>query len=70
MEPANVDESGIGDEPAQVEPANVAQPVLRMGVRVRRPSQRILLNKWKKPFVFDALGTGSTPELAFDITNE
>ncbi|PWA50853.1 hypothetical protein CTI12_AA468300 [Artemisia annua] len=70
VEPTNVDESGIGDEPAHVEPANVAQPVLRRGVRVRRPSQRILLNKWKKPFVFDALGTGSTPELAFDITNE
>ncbi|PWA41822.1 hypothetical protein CTI12_AA426570 [Artemisia annua] len=70
VEAANVDESGIGDEPAHVEPANVAQPVLRRGVRVRRPSQRILLNKWKKPFVFDALGTDSTPELAFDITNE
>ena len=57
------------EEPVQVtQPPQ--QPVLRRGVRIRRPSQRILLNQWKKPFQFDEDGTGSTPEKAFDNTNE
>ena len=63
------------EEPVQVpQPAQVPQPpqqpVLRRGVRTRRPSQRILLNQWKRPFQFDEDGTGSTPENAFDISNE
>nr|GEV00315.1 E3 ubiquitin-protein ligase SHPRH [Tanacetum cinerariifolium] len=36
------------EEPVQE--ANVQEPVLRRGLRLRRPSQMILLNKWKKPF--------------------
>ena len=74
-EPSNVEEQTNLEEHVQVpQPAQVPQPpqqpVLRRGVRTRRPSQRILLNQWKKPYQFDEDGTGSTPENAFDISNE
>ncbi|GJV17739.1 hypothetical protein Tco_1363062 [Tanacetum coccineum] len=57
-EPMHMEEPMRIEEPVQ-EPV-VQEPVLRRGLRLRRPSQRILLNKWKKPFQFDEHGTGST----------
>ncbi|GKC96567.1 calcium/proton exchanger [Tanacetum coccineum] len=64
----NMEEPVHMEEPVQE--ADVQEPILRRGLRLRRPSHRILLNKWKKPFQFDEHGTGSTTEKAFDISDE
>ncbi|GJT58812.1 hypothetical protein Tco_1002345, partial [Tanacetum coccineum] len=74
VQEADVQQPGEMEEPMHIEehvqePA-VQEPVLRRGLRLRRPSQRILLNKWKKPFQFDEQGIGSTAENAFDISDE
>ncbi|GJY97576.1 hypothetical protein Tco_0514486 [Tanacetum coccineum] len=66
--PVNMEEPVHMEEPVQE--ADVQEPILRRGLRLRRPSHRILLNKWKKPFQFDEHGTGSTTEKAFDISDE
>nr|GEV48524.1 hypothetical protein [Tanacetum cinerariifolium] len=68
MEHVEMEQPVHMEEPVQEE--DVQEPVLRRGLRLRRPSQRILLNKWKKPFQFDEHGIGSTAENAFDISDE
>ncbi|GJZ64576.1 zinc finger, PMZ-type containing protein [Tanacetum coccineum] len=77
QQPGEMEQPVHMEEPVQevdvqepVQEADVQEPVLRRGLRLRRPSQRILLNKWKKPFQFDEHGTGSTAENAFDISDE
>ncbi|GJW33449.1 hypothetical protein Tco_0053481 [Tanacetum coccineum] len=77
QQPREMEQPVHMEEPVQevdvqepVQEADVQEPVLRRGLRLRRPSQRILLNKWKKPFQFDEHGTGSTAENAFDISDE
>ncbi|GJS67764.1 uncharacterized mitochondrial protein-like protein, partial [Tanacetum coccineum] len=74
VQEADVQQPGEMEQPVHMEEpvqeADVQEPVLRRGLRLRRPSQRILLNKWKKPFQFDEHGTGSTAENAFDISDE
>ncbi|GJY87329.1 hypothetical protein Tco_0501957 [Tanacetum coccineum] len=76
QQPGEMEQPVHMEEPVQevdvqepVQEADVQEPVLRRGLRLRRPSQRILLNKWKKPFQFDEHGTGSTAENAFDISD-
>ncbi|GJY09764.1 zinc finger, PMZ-type containing protein [Tanacetum coccineum] len=54
QEPVNANEEPAQmkdnvQEPSQMED-NVQAPVLRSGLRLRRPSQRIILNKWKNHF--------------------
>ncbi|GKF49461.1 hypothetical protein Tco_0142712, partial [Tanacetum coccineum] len=67
QQPGEIEQLVHMEEPVQE--ADVQEPVLRRGLRPRRPSQRILLNKWKKPFQFDEHGTGSITENAFDISD-
>ncbi|GJR97064.1 zinc finger, PMZ-type containing protein [Tanacetum coccineum] len=63
QQPGEMEQPVHMEEPVQevdvqepVQEADVQEPVLRRGLRLRRPSQRILLNKWKKPFQFDEQG--------------